>query len=65
MIVVYGEGYFSSIDIQNIINKLGESNKEIKSSVTGIASIDIESNNLLMELKFYSFVRNFVNIDIC
>jgi len=64
LVVVYGEDFFSNIDIQNMVNKLEESNKAVKSYVSGIASIELESNNLLMELMIYSFIRNFVNIGI-
>ncbi len=64
LVVVYSKGFFSNIDIQSMVNKLEESNKEVKSYVSGIASIELESNNLLSELMIYSFIRNFVNIGI-
>ena len=64
LIVVYEPSFFESLDLQEVISKLGDSNNSIKSYVNRIADIDDESNNLLAELMIYSFARNFVNLGI-
>ena len=64
VVVMYEKDFFRGLDLGKIIERLNQSNMEVKKSVSALADVRDEYDNLSSQLAIYTFTRTFINVGI-